>query len=379
MKAVVIGGGTGAPVSIKILRSLGVKTNAVVAMADDGGSSGMLREHTGRVPPGDVRKCIVSMARDPQSPWAKAFAERFGYINNHTLGNLMLHALEDVTHSFTDAIRLCEELLDAQGHVYPSTLESVVLKGITRDGQRLVGQSMLGKSKTALAQVSLVPAEPRPNQEAIDVLLDADLIVLGPGSLFTSIIPNLLVPGVLEAVRASSACKVFVCSLGDMQGETWGLTASEHVEAVLDHGLRGALDVVIVHRNAEAVATPAGTVTGVFRAISQDNLSQRNRVQAGTHTGTGAHTGMHTGASAYAPAYTPASASAYDAPAQAFAHTHALRSVTFTREDAERIRQAGSLLIARDLRDATRPTWHDRNKLAEVFKEVIRACHLPQR
>jgi len=351
LKAVVIGGGTGAPVSIKTLLALGIQTSAVVAMADDGGSSGILRMRTGKVPPGDVRKCLVAMARDEQGPWAQAFAERFEYANNHTLGNLMLLALEEATHSFTEAIRLCEQLLDAQGHVYPSTLENVVLTGVTHDGKRIVGQSTICKSQTALARVRLTPALPEPNQEAIDAILAADLIVLGPGSLFTSIIPNLLVPGVLDALRESRACKVFVCSLGDMQGETWGLSASEHVDALLDHGLRNALDVVIVHSD-EAYDTSAqagsGTVTGVFTAVCK---------------GSGA----------------PAPAPRAQDTAFRLMGKNRIRSVVFTEEDAERIRQAGPLLVVRDLRDSLRPTWHDRDKLAEVFKGVIQACHSRQK
>ena len=340
MNAVVIGGGTGVPVSIGALRELDIATDAVVAMADDGGSSGMLRERTGKVPPGDVRKCIVAMARDPQSPWVRAFTERFDYINNHTLGNLMLIALEASTHSFSEAIRLCENLLEAQGHVYPSTLESVVLTGITRDGQRLEGQSTICKSRTALARVDLTPSAPKPNQEALEALRRADLIVLGPGSLFTSILPNLLVPGVQEAIRESRACKVFVCSLGDMQGETWGLSAAEHVEALLDHGMHGAIDVVIAHRDAEveASAQQVGNVTGVFQAI-------------------------------------PESPPDVMAPSR----TRHIQSVNCSADDARRIEKAGALLITRDLRDQKHPTWHDRAKLAETLKGVMLACRSPQK
>ncbi|MDR2492572.1 MAG: YvcK family protein [Coriobacteriales bacterium] len=342
IKAVCIGGGTGAPVSIKTLLSLGVATDAVVAMADDGGSSGMLREHTGRVPPGDVRKCIAAMASDPKTPWAKAFQVRFNYVNNHTLGNLMLTALEETAGSFTEAVRLCEELLGARGHVYPSTLQSVVLTGATRDGRSLTGQSALCSSQAALATVALQPAAPEPNRAALDALCAADMIVLGPGSLFTSVIPNLLVPGILEAVRSSKALVVFVCSLGDMQGETWGLSAAEHVSALLDHGMRGALDVVVAHRDPDDAGVRTGTMTAMFEAIC-----------ANERVATGA-----------APAPQPRGSTP---------------TVRLDEEDARHIRHEGLRLIACDLRDVLRPTWHDEAKLAAAFEGVIQLCRSPLR
>ena len=241
LRVVVIGGGTGAPVSIRTLLSMGLDTSAVVAMADDGGSTGILREEADVTPPGDVRKCIAAMAADPNDPLTKAFKYRFSFARNHTLGNLMLSALEDAAGSFPEAISICERLLDARGHVYPSTLDRVTLTARTRDGRSLEGQAVACHSRTALERVGLRAAhEVVPYQPALEAIREADLIVLGPGSLFTSIIPNLLVPGVVDAIRASKGSTLFVCSLADMQGETWGLTAREHVEALMDHGTRGA-------------------------------------------------------------------------------------------------------------------------------------------
>ncbi len=248
LRAVVIGGGTGAPVSIRTLLSMGVETSAVVAMADDGGSTGILREEADVTPPGDVRKCIAAMAADPNDPLTRAFKYRFSFARNHTLGNLMLSALEDAAGSFPEAIAICERLLDARGHVYPSTLDRVTLVARTRDGRELEGQAVACHSRTALERVRLrADARGPPYQPALEAIREADLIVLGPGSLFTSIIPNLLVPGVVDAIRASQGCTLFVCSLADMQGETWGLTAREHVEALMDHGMRGLIDYVLVH------------------------------------------------------------------------------------------------------------------------------------
>jgi uncharacterized cofD-like protein len=333
LKAVVIGGGTGAPVSIRALLACGVQTSAVVAMADDGGSTGLLREHTGMVPPGDIRKCLVAMAADPSSTWVKAFQQRFSYVNDHTLGNLILTALSDASNSFPEAIALCGQLLEARGMVYPSTLENVMLTGRTRDGKHLNGQAIICASDTALSSVSLEPARPQAYEPALEALREADLIVLGPGSLFTSIIPNLLVPGVLEAIRESRGITVFLCSLADMQGETWGLTSAELVEALLDHGMRDLLDVVVIHQHSEVKAP--GSVTASFAAVNANMpfTTAENAAVAST-----------------------------------------VRRVQFNPELAQRIESQGPLLLVRDLVDPLRPTWHDVSVLSEVFEGVLVAC-----
>jgi uncharacterized cofD-like protein len=337
-QAVVIGGGTGAPVSIRALLGLGVQTSAVVAMADDGGSTGMLREHTGMVPPGDIRKCLVAMAKDPTGTWARAFKQRFSYVNDHTLGNLMLTALTEASGSFPEAIALCGQLLEVRGKVYPSTLTSVQLTGRTRDGRHLNGQANICASQTALASVSLEPARPAPYEPALRALRQADLIVLGPGSLFTSIIPNLLVPGVLDAIAQRRGITVFLCSLADMQGETWGLNAAELVEALLEHGMRDLLDVVVVHQPCEDRAP--GSVTASFAAVSSEIPSPSQKTK--------------------------------DAAAS-------VRRVLFDRALAQRIEQAGPLLIVRDLVDPLRPTWHDIPVLSEVLEGIVGACPSRQR
>ncbi len=141
LKAVVIGGGTGAPVSIRTLLSLDAEVSAVVAMADDGGSTGVIREEAGSLAPGDIRKCLVAMARDHDDPLTRAFKYRFAFAGDHALGNLMLAALEDATGSFPRAIEICERILEARGHVFPSTLDPVVLTAVTRDGDALTGQA----------------------------------------------------------------------------------------------------------------------------------------------------------------------------------------------------------------------------------------------
>jgi uncharacterized cofD-like protein len=302
-------------------------------MADDGGSTGMLREHTGILPPGDIRKCLVAMAADPESVWVNAFKQRFSYVNDHTLGNLMLTALYEATASFPRAIALCGQLLDARGMVYPSTLESVKLAGRTRDGRCLNGQATICSSDTALASVTLEPSRPQAFGPALDALRAADLIVLGPGSLFTSIIPNLLVPGVLDAIRESRGITVFLCSLADMQGETWGLNSAELVEALLDHGMRGLLDVVVVHRASDAAGP--GSATASFKAVTADAplaVSDRRALSP------------------------------------------SVRRVLFDEQLARRIESCGPLLVVRDLVDPLRPTWHDVTVLSEVLEGILGAC-----
>lgn len=343
-RAVVIGGGTGAPVSIRTLLSMGLSVSAVVAMADDGGSTGILREEANVTPPGDIRKCIAAMADDPDDPLTRAFKYRFPFANNHTLGNLMLSALEDACGSFPEAIAICESLLAARGHVYPSTLDRVSLVARTRDGRELEGQAVACHSRTALERVRLRTPDARIDayEPALQAIRDADLIVLGPGSLFTSIIPNLLVPGVIDAIRQSRGCTLFVCSLADMQGETWGLTAREHYEALAEHGMRGLVDFMLVHAphplrpespaaESYAVATGEASSSSSTHGLGDDALGGR------------------------------------------------IRPVRIDYQDMQAIQEEGPVVIARNLVDADHPTWHDPLALRDAFSGVLSLCRSRRR
>lgn len=352
-RAVVIGGGTGAPMSIRTLLSLGVDTSAVVAMADDGGSTGILREEADVTPPGDVRKCIAAFARNPRDPLVRAFRYRFAVARDHALGNLMLAALEDAAGSFPEAIAICERLLDAQGHVYPSTLDHVTLSARTRDGRVLTGQAAACHSTAALERVELrCEGEGcRAYEPALDAIREADLIVLGPGSLFTSIIANLLVPGVVDAIRESRGRVLFVCSLADVQGETWGLTAREHVEALFDHGLEGLVDYVLVHSDAPLRASgssPDRLVAGLSLAEGDDG-SAGGRSRAAAALG------------------------------DARAFSAAPRRVEVSYEDVLAIQARGPVVIVRDLADAANPVWHAPLALREAFLGVMKLCRSRQR
>jgi uncharacterized cofD-like protein len=318
-------------------------------MADDGGSSGMLRSRTGTVPPGDVRKCLVAMAEDPNSPWVKAFRQRFDYLNNHTLGNLILTTLESTAGSFTEAIALCERLLGARGRVLPSTLSSVEMSGITQDGKLIHGQSALCASKTALTQVSLVGEAAAAYMPACQAIEAADLVVLGPGSLFTSIIAALLAPGILTAVFRSNAAVAYVAPITDSQGETWGLAAHELTEALLAHGLRGRLDYVIANSAARPAAAQPGAVTAVFNAIGPEA------------------------------ALMPAKGSGYPSAQAMQSAGGERRMLAIGPEDEERVTQLGCVLVCRALSESDSPQKHSVAALARVFMEVMRECRSRQR
>lgn len=332
VKAVVIGGGTGAPMSIRALLSLGVSTSVVVAMADDGGSTGHMRTVANATPPGDVRKCLAAMAADPNDPLTRAFKTRFSFANDHTLGNLLLSALESASSGFAEAIAICERLLSTRGHVYPSTLDHVNLAARTRSGQVLHGQAAACHSPVALERVWLTAEQGgqdsiAPYGPAVRAILDADLVVLGPGSLYTSIIPNLLVPGVVDTLAQSSARVLFVCGLADVQGETLGMSAKDHLQALYDHGMTGLVDYVLVHSN---------------RALRPETLGEGAAKQG-------------RGSSAD---FSP---------------------VRITYDDAVEIQKSGPVLLAHDLYDPAQPTWHSPAALRNAMKEVMTLCRLPLR
>ena len=340
-KACVIGGGTGAPASIKTLRSLGIETSAVVAMADDGGSTGDLRKDANVTPPGDIRKCLCAFATEPDDPFTRAFKYRFPVANNHTLGNLMLSALEDSAGSFPEAIQICEKLLHCDGHVYPSTLELVFLVSETVDGSKLLGQAKATHSHAALRRVKLINSDnatPKAYELACEAIRSADLIVLGPGSLFTSIIPNLLVDGITDAIMNSRGKVVFVCGISDEQGETWGMTPFGHVRALLDHGMESLVDYVLLHSCKADV-------------FNNKNNSQFSNAQAAN---TGITDSDNTG-------------EVSDAQAQGYIH-----QLDVSAEDVSAIQSCGPVAVVENLMDPNNPSWHDLGALRGAFERIIK-------
>ena len=260
--AVAIGGGTGLPLVLGCLLRSGFDTTAVVTVADDGGSSGHLRRELGMLPPGDIRNCLVALA-PPDNELARVFQYRFAEgegLAGHALGNLIIAALADLEGGFAEAVEEAGRLLEVRGRVLPSTLADVVLSGRDSAGDLVIGQAKLAESEGPVTTVCIEPAAVPAYPPALEALHSADLIVIGPGSLFTSVIPNFLVEGMIDAVVSSSATVVYVCNVGNLRGETTGMDAADHVDALIRHGLGGAIDVALVD---ESTSPDDGThVTG---------------------------------------------------------------------------------------------------------------------
>jgi uncharacterized cofD-like protein len=262
LRIVTIGGGTGLSTLLRGLKLYAqgreepgreqpsVDLTAVVTVTDDGGSSGRLRREFDVLPPGDIRNCMVALSGD-EAFLSRLFNYRFdaGHgLKGHSFGNLFLTALTDLTGDFAHAVRLSSEILASRGHIFPSTSANVALEATLENGRVIVGETKISKSRSPIKKVRLKPNRCRPLQSTLDALASADLITLGPGSLYTSVIPNILVEGIPEAIEKSPALKAYFVNLMWQPGETIGLTAAEHVSAVCRHARRRrVLDVVVVN------------------------------------------------------------------------------------------------------------------------------------
>lgn len=222
---------------------------ALVTVTDDGGSSGRLRDEFQMLPPGDIRNCMVALAEDEQL-MTRLFRFRFGgggQLGGHSFGNLFLTALTGVTGDFLEAIRLSSEVLAIKGRILPSTMANVHLEAELDDGRVVQGESNITKTAGTIRAIRLVPPRCRPLAETLQVLQQADLIIIGPGSLFTSLIPNLLVEGIPEAIVRSPAKKLYVCNVMTQPHETTGYTVEDHVERILEYCPGLNLDCVLVN------------------------------------------------------------------------------------------------------------------------------------
>jgi len=251
-RIVTIGGGTGLSTLLRGLKEHTHNLTAVVTVADDGGSSGELRRNMGILPPGDIRNCLAALSND-EALMAQIFQYRFASgagLNGHSLGNLFITALTEITGSFEEAIAESGRVLAVHGRVLPSTLHDVRLGAevsMVAPAQviQVRGESLIPKAAGKVRRVWLEPNNPSAFPPAIQAILTADLIVIGPGSLYTSILPNLLVPDIASALRASRAIKFYVCNITTQQGETDGYTCSDHIDTLTEHLGQNLFDLVI--------------------------------------------------------------------------------------------------------------------------------------
>jgi uncharacterized cofD-like protein len=255
---VAIGGGTGLSTLLSGLKKYvgagvdGIAVrhlSAIVAVSDDGGSSGRLRDELQMPPPGDIRNCMVALSEDSHL-LSKLFKYRFsgdGQLSGHNFGNLFLAALSEVTGDFAEAVRLSSEILASKGHIFPATVSDVRIAARLTDGSVVQGETNISKTGGTIEHLYLEPADCEPHPEAIAAIASGDILTIGPGSLYTSILPPLLVNGVVDAIAASEATKVFVCNLMTQPGETDGLTARRHLEIVREYAPGLNFDYVVVN------------------------------------------------------------------------------------------------------------------------------------
>ncbi|MCL5962667.1 MAG: YvcK family protein [Chloroflexi bacterium] len=252
-KIVAIGGGTGLSTLLRGLKEVSGNLTAIVTVADDGGSSGRLRRDLGVLPPGDFRNCIVAMA-DAEPLMGQLFQYRFekgSDLEGHSFGNLFIVAMSAITGNFERAIRESSRVLAVRGQILPSTLANVTLCAELDDEVMVLGESKISKSRVPIKRVFLEPEHVPGYPDAIRAILEADLIILGPGSLYTSVLPNLLVGDIARAVRASSAVKVYVCNVATQPGETDHFMASDHIEALERHVGTGVFQYALVNSNLQ--------------------------------------------------------------------------------------------------------------------------------
>jgi uncharacterized cofD-like protein len=312
IRVVAIGGGTGLSTLLKGLKRYTViaaekppssthisDLTAVVTVSDDGGSSGRLRRELGMLPPGDVRNCLVALSED-ENLLSKLFQYRFsssGELEGHSFGNLFLAALTAMTGDFAAAVKKASEILAARGHILPATSANVELESVMDDGSHVRGETKITASEKRIVELTMVPPCPEPLPQTLEAIASADLITMGPGSLFTSLIPNLLVRGIPEAIAASRAVKVFVCNLMTEANESLHMSASDHIMAIYAHAGHGLFNYALVNsapvsqrmkqryaaERAEPVECDAAVVEALGVTCIADNfLDERETVRHAT-------------------------------------------------------------------------------------------------
>ena len=251
-KIAAIGGGTGLSTMLRGLKKYTDRLTAIVTVADDGGGSGVLRREMGILPPGDVRQCMQALANtEPVMEQLLGYRFPEGQLKGQSFGNLLLAALNGMAGSFEEAVAMMGQVLAISGRVLPVTNADVQLAAVFENGARVVGESHIFNAKKQqdcrIHHVSLVPEHPKALPDALRAISEADLILLGPGSLYTSVIPNLLVDGVADTIRASHAQKFYICNIMTQDGETEGYTAADHLAALLRHGTADMVELCLAN------------------------------------------------------------------------------------------------------------------------------------
>ena len=309
-KLVAIGGGTGLSTLLAGLKQLVGKSDqeiwieslsAIVTVSDDGGSSGRLREELQMLPPGDIRNCMIALSED-SNLISRLFRHRFrgdGELGGHSFGNLFLAALTEI-YGFSEAIRLSSEVIASKGHIYPATLSDVRLAAELEDGTIVRGETQISASKVPIRRLQLEPEQCLPLPQALKAIRVADIITVGPGSLYTSILPNLLVSRVAAAIGESPATKIFVSNLMTQPGETDGYTAREHLETVKKYAPEIRFDFVVVNNRrispeqAERYAAEGAYQIGIDDPID-DAIDQTTEIMRGDLLDDGEKVRHHSG------------------------------------------------------------------------------------
>ncbi|OYT70174.1 MAG: hypothetical protein CFK49_02715 [Armatimonadetes bacterium JP3_11] len=268
-RVVVVGGGTGLSTMLRGIKRYTANIVAIVTVTDDGGSSGKLRQELGILPPGDIRNCLIALA-DAEGAMTALLQHRFrddaGNLSGHSVGNLLIAAMTQIKDGdFERAVQEISKVLAIRGRVLPSTLTHVNLRAEMEDGACVEGETAIVAYPARIRRMLLTPPDVEPPQEAVEAIRQADVIVLGPGSLFTSVIPNLLVPKIADALRSTNALRVYVCNVMTQPGETDGFTASDHVRAIEAHAGGRVFDYVLVNN-----ATPATELMERYHASGQE-------------------------------------------------------------------------------------------------------------
>jgi len=248
-RIVAFGGGTGLSTLLRGIKKYTSNVTAVVTVTDDGGSSGALRRELGVLPPGDIRNCLVALS-EKENLMARLFQYRFplvGSLSGHSFGNIFLTAMSAISGGFDKGIERAGEVLAIRGNVLPSTLRSVALRAELESGRIIKGESNIAKSRERIKRLSIYPSPPPAGPSVIEAINSADAVIFGPGSLYTSIIANLLVKGVIKAINRTNVPKIYISNIMTQPGETTGYTLKDHIEAIQDHAGKGMIDYSVVN------------------------------------------------------------------------------------------------------------------------------------